>query len=165
LREAAEVAASEIGPFTVKVSGVALLGDDQASVLLLESKELVELYRWLMAHPAVETALKAGEQFPWWVPHLTIRYEGGLLEDPPETISFDRLGLWMGEVKETYDLQGTGFEPVMASALSIPLIQSKADLSLGIRYGNEVPDSRWYVIKRAEALGASASLPASWSTP
>lgn len=163
LRDAAEMATSEIGPFTVKISGVAVLGEDKASVVLLESQELVDLRGWLCAHPAVELAQKMGQQFPWWVPHLTINYGEGVMDDPPETISFDRLGLWLGETKESYDLNGKPPAPVTASAYSLPAITCREDLLLGVRYGNQVPSARWYVSKRARALGAAEYLPAGWS--
>lgn len=163
LRDAAELAASQIEPFTVKVSGVALLGEDKASVLLLESQELVELRNWLCAHPAVEMAQKSGKQFPTWVPHTTIGYNTGILDDPPETITFDRLGLWLGESKESYDLHGQPDLAVAASALCIPTISCREDLPLGVRYGNQVPAAQWYVTKRAHALGAAEYLPVSWS--
>lgn len=162
LQAAAEIVADEVGPFTVKVSGVALLGDDKASVVLLESQELVDLRGWLLAHPDVDMAIRGSKQFPTWVPHLTIRYSGGVLEDPPESISFDRLGLWLGETKETYDLHGNPFAAVSASALCIPQIACREDLSLGIRYGNQVPSAQWYIRKRAYALGAVELLPAHW---
>lgn len=48
-------------------------------------------------------------------------------------------------------------------ALSIPIIASVKDLPLGIRYGNQVPDARWYVVKRAKALGEAKRLPLEWS--
>ena len=163
LRQAAAIAASEIEPFTVKVSGVAVLGSDKASVVLLESQELVSLRGWLCAHPAVELAQKNGQQFPTWVPHLTISYDTGILQDPPETITFDRLGLWLGETKETYDLHGKPPAPVTAAALCIPTITCREDLLMGIRYGDQVPDARWYVSKRAHALGAAGYLPTQWS--
>jgi 2'-5' RNA ligase len=163
LRDAGDLAASEVEPFTVKVSGVALLGEDKASVLLLESQELVELRKWLNSHPAVDMAVRQAEQFPWWVPHLTIGYNTGILEDPPETITFDRLGLWLGESKESYDLHGQPHLAVAASALCIPTISCREDLPLGVRYGNQVPAAQWYVTKRAHALGAAEYLPISWS--
>jgi 2'-5' RNA ligase len=162
LRDAAITVAEEVGSFTANVSGVALLGADKASVVLLESQELVELYHWLCAHPAVEMAQKNGQQFPTWVPHLTIGYDTGILEDPPEQITFDRLGLWLGETKENYDLHGQPFTPVTASALCIPTINCREDLPLGIRYGNQVPSAQWYITKRAHALGAAAYIPTHW---
>jgi hypothetical protein len=163
--EAAEIACSEVGSFTAKVSGVAILGSDKASVLLLESVELVELRKWVNSHPAVDQATRMSEQYPNWVPHLTIGYDIGIMDDPPEQVSFDRLGLWLGETKENYDLHGKPPAPVTASAYSLPEISCREDLLLGIRYGNQVPDARWYISKRATALGASEYLPANWSTP
>jgi hypothetical protein len=162
LRAAAEIAAEECEPFTAQISGVALLGEDKASVLLLESHELVALRGWLCAHPAVEMALKMGQQFPTWVPHLTIGYSIGIMEDPPEQITFDRLGLWLGDTKETYDLHGQPPAPVTAAALCIPTISCREDLPLGVRYGNHVPDAQWYITKRARALGAVEYIPSHW---
>ena len=162
LRDAGDLAASEIEPFTVKVSGVALLGEDKASVLLLESQELVNLRNWLCAHPAVEMAQKSGQQFPTWVPHLTISYSDGIMENPPESITFDRLGLWLGETKESYVLHGQPDPVVTAAAFSLPTITCREDIPLGVRYGNQVPSAQWYVAKRARALGAAHYLPASW---
>lgn len=50
-----------------------------------------------------------------------------------------------------------------ASGVQIPQIGRVEDLDLGIRYGDIHPNSRWYVTKRARALGASARIPAHWN--
>jgi len=52
-----------------------------------------------------------------------------------------------------------------ASGIQIPEIGQIEDLDLGIRYGNTHPAARWYVTKRAKALGASAHIPAHWNVP
>lgn len=52
---------------------------------------------------------------------------------------------------------------IAASGIQIPQVGSVEDLDLGIRYGNTHPNARWYVTKRASALGASARIPAHWN--
>ena len=44
----------------------------------------------------------------------------------------------------------------------IPLIASIADLEVAIRVGHHTPDSRWYIAKRAAALGAAERVPVGW---
>lgn len=164
LRQAADIAASEIGSFTASVSGTAVLGEDKANVLLIESAELVQLYKWLQAHPAVEMAEKFNEnRFPWWIPHLTLTYGDDQPTQVPDKISFDRLGLWLGESREYHGLVGNVYTPMSAAAACMPVIACAKDLSLGIRFGNQVPDARWYVMKRAQALGCADRIPAQWS--
>lgn len=50
-----------------------------------------------------------------------------------------------------------------ASGVQIPQVSRVEDLDLGIRYGNTHPAARWFVTKRAHALGASARIPAHWN--
>jgi hypothetical protein len=52
--------------------------------------------------------------------------------------------------------------PGVAPVASIPTIASAADLDMGVRYGETHPDARWYVMRRAHALNASAVIPAIW---
>lgn len=44
----------------------------------------------------------------------------------------------------------------------IPVVSSAADLPAAIKVGNNRPSCRWYVAKRAEALGAANMVPAHW---
>jgi hypothetical protein len=64
----------------------------------------------------------------------------------------------MIEPEETVPGKATG-------TVSIPVIASAADMGMGIRFGNVHPESRWYVVKRAQALRATAELPSSWGVP
>jgi hypothetical protein len=52
---------------------------------------------------------------------------------------------------------------IAASGVQIPQINAPEDLDLGIRFANSHPTARWYVTKRASALGASARLPRHWN--
>jgi 2'-5' RNA ligase len=72
------IVAGEYGPFDAQVSGVALLGEDQARVLLLESAEIASIRNRLMTAPPVKDAMSTTEQFPHYVPHLTLSYKGPL---------------------------------------------------------------------------------------
>lgn len=152
----------EFEPMDVTVSGVGILGPDKASVLLLESRELVAMRADLADNPAVQAAWEMAEQFPWMVYHLTTGYEGDLPKDPPETIRIDSLGFWVGDQRSAF-LLGEAGEPVSASACLIPTIDCLADLSVGVHYAREHPAARWYVAKRAHALGAGHRIPESWT--
>jgi len=95
-------------PFSVKVAGTATLGDDGANVLLVESAELVALRELLMTAPPVAAAMASCEQYPNFVPHLTLNYGGGLPpeEEVPDSIEIAAIGLWLGEKRMTFDLAG-----------------------------------------------------------
>lgn len=153
--------AQEFEPMDVKVSGVGIIGPDKASVLLLESMELVALRQHLSDHAAVQQAWDMAEQFPWWIPHATVDYSGNLPADPPESIRIDSLGFWVADQQSTF-LLGDVMEPVSASCL-IPTIDCLADLPVGVHYANENPAARWYVAKRAQALGVEQRIPESWT--
>jgi 2'-5' RNA ligase len=156
----AEVAGRYTG-FEAKVSGVAMLGPDKASVLLIESAELVEIRAELCSYPAIEAAwLMADHQFPWYVCHLTVGYSGKIPENPPETIQFDSLALWMAEEKTPYPLLSLG-APAMTAAL-IPPVECPEDLPICLQYADAHPDARWYAAKRASAFGMSDRVPATW---
>jgi 2'-5' RNA ligase len=156
----AEVAA-QFEPIDVKVSGVGILGPDKASVLLLESAELVAIRAELCEHPAVQQAWEMTPQYPWMVYHLTTGYNGVVPKNPPETVHVDALGFWAGPTRVDHALGFTD-QPMSAAACPIPPIECLADLSVGMHYASENPSARWYVAKRAQALGAEQRIPESW---
>ena len=155
----AEVAGQFV-PIEAKVSGVALLGPDPASVLLLESAELVLLRSTLCGSAEVQQAWEAAEQFPWMVYHLTTGYDGKLPQDPPETVRFDSIALWVAGQRT--DFAFGEIRPMTSGACLIPPISCLADLSSGLHYADENPDARWYITKRALALGAGHRIPQEW---
>lgn len=154
--------AREFEPMDAQVSGVALLGQDKASVLLLESSELVALRAELASHAAVQQAWEMAEQHPWMVYHLTTGEGPELPKDPPATVRIGSLGLWVGDQRSSFSLGEDEMDPMMAACL-IPTINCLADLSIGMHYASENPSARWYVAKRAQALGAERRIPESWT--
>jgi len=72
-----------------------------------------------------------------------------------------------GEV-ETIEMPGEVPAPleqetaVVAAGNSIPSVNRAEDLPIAVRYAIMHPDSRWYVVKRAHALGALDKIPQEW---
>jgi len=88
--------AQHLHPFAAELSGTAELGPDKAKVVLVQSDPLTKIREILGATPAVSTATAAVEQYPNWIPHLTLSYD----EDAPDSDSFESfevgaLGLWL----------------------------------------------------------------------
>jgi hypothetical protein len=92
-------------PMTDKVSGRAVLGKDNADVLLLDASGSGVLRAQLLTDPVVKELLGMQEQFPAWIPHLTLGYpEAPADEDPdgaPLDVTYDRLAVWRGD--EVYE--------------------------------------------------------------
>lgn len=155
--------------FTASVAGRAVLGPDKAGVLLLESTELVQLRTDLFGDTAVQDAYLGAQQFPWWIPHLTVSYDGFPdLPEVPEEITFDAIGLWLAGQHQSFALQSIGtLEPdeedaLLSAGLTIPPVLSAADLPVCVKHAQTHPDARWYATKRAFALGMTHLLPAQW---
>lgn len=103
-------------PITVPVRERGVLGDDEADVLFLEPTEsLMALRDGLMAHPEVQAAHDAVEQYPEWTPHVTLGYPEtpALAEYDGDQITFDRFALWIGNDRMEFPMSG---EAVTASA-------------------------------------------------
>jgi hypothetical protein len=153
------------GAFDAHVSGVALLGPDKASVLLLESEVLIDIRNELCASADIRSAwMMAERQFPWYLPHLTVGYKNRLPENPPEFVAFDALGLWLGGEKTPYPLGqfDEADDPVVSAGMTIPPVLTLDDLSMGLHYADAHPAARWYVAKRALALGVADRIPEQW---
>jgi hypothetical protein len=52
-----------------------------------------------------------------------------------------------------------------AAGVAIPAINGPEDLDLGLRFASAHPDARWYVAKRAAALGHQHMIPTDWYSP
>lgn len=52
-----------------------------------------------------------------------------------------------------------------AAGVAIPVINGPEDLDLGLRFASAHPDARWYVAKRATALGHQHVIPSDWYSP
>lgn len=93
------VTEGQVGVITDKVSGSAVLGKDSADVVLIDGANLVNIRSGLLGQDSLATAYDAVEQFPNWLPHVTLGYpETPRLSDfAGEAITFDRLALWFGD--------------------------------------------------------------------
>lgn len=157
-------AAGLSGPFEADVAGTARLGPDSALVLILESQTLADIYTYLCSLDPVQLAQSEATQFPWWIPHMTLAYgaDAPIPEPVPKTVKIDQLGFWVAEQQTNYPLAEVETNiaaDLTAAALCIPEIQCVKDIPLGIRYAANNPEARWYVNKRAEALGAGELIP------
>lgn len=164
LLEVLDEMAQSFGPFEAAIAGTAVLGQDKAGVLLIESAELVAIRAAMNDNPVVQEAqANAERQFPWWIPHLTMTYGKPVPDGYPESIRFDRIGFWSAEDKVYAPLEAPSEDSVTAG-ICIPPVWDVDDLSLGIRVASGDPSARWYVSKRAEALGQMGQIPQHWSS-
>lgn len=168
IRRALDDVSSVSHAFDSQVSGVGMIGPDKARVMLLESEDLRHIRNTLHAWPPVAKAWGAADQFPFYIPHMTLSYDGDLPVEWPETIRIDRLGLWIAGNKESWDLQeplsdlsGDVDEMTAAGGLVVP-VHTLEDLDVGIMVANLRPEGRWYIARRARALGAAGRIPAQW---
>jgi hypothetical protein len=101
-------AAQRLAPFADPVNGRGTLGADQADVVMLDAQHLAEVRAALLAQPALAGLHQAAEQFPTWIPHVTLGYpQAPATGDPPGQIGFDRLALWNGAEQTEYPLEAT----------------------------------------------------------
>ena len=162
VRGALDKLSGQYEPFAMQVSGAGFLGPDKARVLLLESQQLKDVRDAITGLPEVQAAVQTGDgqEYPFYIPHMTLGYEGDLPEEFPDAVSGAGLGLWVNGEKESWDLTGVGGADDGLDVV-VP-ISSAADLDLGIRVAQHNPAGRWYVTKRAAALGLQHRLPESW---
>ncbi len=118
LEQAVRLYAQDLdGPVVVPVKERGLLGDDDADVVFLEPTDsLIALRDGLMANEPIATAHDAVEQHPQWTPHVTLGYpeEPAVGEYDATEVTFDRIGLWIGD--EYLDFPMGGGESVTAAA-------------------------------------------------
>lgn len=102
---ALEMLASVVYPFEADISGTAELGPDKAQVLLVQSALLTKVRETLGMVEAVSTAVAASDQFPNWIPHLTLAYEGEMPDvSSYKTVTIGSLELWLAEKKTVFPL-------------------------------------------------------------
>lgn len=101
---------SEHGPFYLDVDHRGELGPDKADVLFFsngwDSKWIKSLRGQLLKQNDIRTAFEQADQFPEWVPHLTLGYPEAPakeLDDPNAfnprfySVHFDRIAVWVGD--------------------------------------------------------------------
>ncbi|UOK18336.1 capsid maturation protease [Arthrobacter phage BruhMoment] len=110
LKDALEqfVTNGQVGIITEQVNGRATLGKDAADVVLFDAANLVFIRSGLLEDNTIIQAHQSVEQFPTWLPHVTLGYPEAPArgEYTGEAITFDRLALWFGESRTEYPLGG-----------------------------------------------------------
>jgi hypothetical protein len=126
----AYVSAFTSGPVTDAINGNATLGADKAMVVLLDAENLANIRGAILADVNVRAVHDGVEQFPTWIPHLTLGYP----EAPPlgelsaDQITFDRIALWHGDEKTEYVLGGKPEEQVaIVAAVEDPITDPSAE--------------------------------------
>lgn len=116
------------GPFSENVSGRATLGEGHADVVLLDAKNLANIRGAILASETVRARHDQVEQFPTWIPHLTLGYPEApsKQEFSGTAIEFDRLAVWHGEERTEYPLAGE-VEVVGESAKPEEFVVSEMD--------------------------------------
>lgn len=105
----AAVADAVEGPVSEFVSGTATLGKDQAEVVLIDAAMLADIRGAILSRDDIRDVHDTVEQFPAWIPHLTLGYP----DAPPksdarqDSITFDRLALWYGPEQTEYPFGGS----------------------------------------------------------
>lgn len=117
-------AASLIHNFVLEVESRGELGDKSADVLFLRkrwSREIVTFREQLLQDPLISAAYHSADQFPEWVPHLTMGYpDSPAKKDESETprfysVNFNRIALWTGDSKgPTVFLKPYDYDPEVA---------------------------------------------------
>lgn len=128
IQTAIEAAAAAVaGPFTAKVAGAGVLGDEGAIVLNLEAPEIQEVHDSIVA--VLREVPGLAEQYPSFIPHLTLgypadedAYEPLLLAAIAEVggeITFSNIGLALAEELSLAPLGGdpSSVEPVQTSTV------------------------------------------------
>jgi 2'-5' RNA ligase len=105
LQHAVEI--MELGPFGLEVDYRGTLGEDEADVLYFKkgwSAKRIEQFRGqLLKNNEIRDAYDSTEQFPGWLPHLTLGYpRTPAREDKRDYpgirwVEFDRIAIWQGE--------------------------------------------------------------------
>lgn len=96
----------EVGVIVEAVNGRGTLGKDSADVVLFDAANLVHIRNGLLEQNTLVQAYQSVEQFPTWLPHVTLGYPDtpALREYRGDTVTFDRLAVWHGESRTEYPL-------------------------------------------------------------
>lgn len=120
------------GPVVVPVRERGTLGEDDADVVFLEPTDsLLALRDGLLANEQIGSAYNAVEQFPEWTPHVTLGYPDRPArgEYDADSVTFDRVSLWLGGEHYDYPMGGTVSETITADASSTSEVDDQGDLT------------------------------------
>lgn len=131
--EFVEHACKELSPFGMSVDYRGKLGIKDADVLFFDETSWnyprIKSFRaYLLQNDAINRGVLTSEQFPEWVPHLTMGYpEEPAKEDTDEYpgishVQFDRIAVWFGdfqgpEFRLKYDRHNYGSDMAMADVV------------------------------------------------
>lgn len=147
----AHIVKTTMRPFGLSVDRRGTLGPKDADVLFFDNdgtKQLVEARMYLLKNDAIAKAYDAVEQYPSWIPHLTLGYPSTPARedkrDYPGTswINFDTVAIWDG------DYSGEEFVLRYPSTSG----DSMSDDPIA-HYG--IKGMRWGVRRSASQIGAS----------
>lgn len=134
-----------------------VLGDDKADVLFFKKKsgaypQALALRHYLLQDSQIRRLYDSVEQYPEWIPHLTLGYPENPareLEYPINFVSFDRLALWYD------DSEGPEFEFMDGGNVVDDVIYSDKELldDILIHYG--VKGMKWGRRKSQSSSGGS----------
>lgn len=118
-----EHASSCLSPFMLDVKRRGELGDKRADVLFFNPKwaKGIETFRsQLLQNDLVAKSYLSMEQFPEWVPHLTMGYPTSPAKKPEGDgklwyVNFDRVALWAGDYEgPTFQLESKDYDMEVA---------------------------------------------------
>ena len=140
------------------VSGRGTLGKDGADVLLLDGAGLQELRARLLDIDAIRGMWDQAEQFPVWIPHVTVGYPDAPANDveQPQAVAFNGLGLWRGAQMEFFPLPaalGESSEGITAGVAGVIADSDDDDAALEARaLEEEIAETPvpWYGILTVE---------------
>lgn len=146
--------------FGLSVTRRGTLGDNDADVLFFDkdylSKEIEDFRAALLGNPHISTAYNQAEQYPEWIPHLTLGYPDAPAREDDEDyeigwVNFDRIAIWTG------DSEGPEFllseNRMMEVAMSSTAGADAADAVLS-HYG--IKGMKWGVRRTAAQLARAA---------
>lgn len=131
------------GPVVVPVEGRGTLGDDEADVIFLEGTDsLLALREGLIPEgSSARAAFEAAEQYPQWTPHVTLGYPDApaLAEYDGDTVTFDRIGLWVAGEHHDFVMGGEMGTEITASA-ELKVLRARAEAFEMAEVIADVPD-------------------------
>lgn len=132
--------------FYADVERRGMLGDDEADVLFFRKKYFDDVLNFrsaLLLDPNIRTAYDSVEQYPEWIPHLTMGYPNTPAK-PDEReypgihgVHFDRIALWFGDYEGVeFQLQEYDYGYASVAQSGLDAVQSIMHYGVkGMRWG------------------------------
>jgi 2'-5' RNA ligase len=159
VKEAVAAYAAETPPFIALIDKTGELGDEGARVSFLAPDD-VPHYEQLLQNPVLAEAVGKVEQFPEFLPHVTLGYDMAE-EDAPNptgTILFDRIAVWNGDDRSEYPFQRVTSLPVT----DVFTLQRAVALADKLPVGSVRDAARRTLSRRAKELACKHVIPTQW---